>query len=340
MRRLLQLGLALLALGGLATTGRASTLHDTHKWAWSESAGYLNFKATNDAVSSAFAATVQPGLNGYLTGWAWSEMLGWIKLGNTNGGLPYANTDATNGGVNVAGSNLSGFAWSESAGWINFAPTSATVSTRVTFNVANGYFEGFAWSESFGWIHLRGVGATPLYAMEALTCPLAGPITLWRATNEVLKVTDLMMLTNAVDPEGAALSVIWVSPGSTNGGAVALAGRWTTYTPPGDDDTADYFSFRIRNSIGGEAESLAEVRVLTPSAESQTMNISTLAPSASNTVVRFIGIPGRSYDVQSTTNLMATPWQKVGAITLGPQGHVLFTDTNAPAGQFYRTARP
>ena len=168
MRRLLQLSLALLALGGLATTGLAGPIHETNKWAWSESAGYLNFRATNAAVSAEFAATAHvDGENGYLTGWAWSEMLGWIKLGNTNGGVPYANADATNWGVNVAGALVSGFAWSESAGWIHFAPTNATMTNRVTYSAATGQFEGYAWSELAGWVHVRGGGDTPLYALGA-----------------------------------------------------------------------------------------------------------------------------------------------------------------------------
>ena len=158
-------GVWLLALLVWPMAGRAVPIHETNKWAWSESAGYLNFRATNAAVSSEFAATAEPGTNGYMTGWAWSEMLGWIRLGNTNGGVPYANTDATNWGVNVAGSLASGFAWSESAGWIHFAPTNATMTNRVTYSVATGQFDGYAWSELAGWVHVRGGGETPLYAL-------------------------------------------------------------------------------------------------------------------------------------------------------------------------------
>ena len=336
MRRILQLSLALLALGGLAASSQASAIHATNKWAWSESAGYLNFKATNATVSSAFAATVQPGSNGYLTGWAWSEMLGWIKLGNTNGGLPYANTDATNWGVNVAGSNLSGFAWSESAGWINFAPTSATVSARATFRVADGQFDGYAWSELAGWVHVRGT----LYALDALTVPVAGSVTLWRATNQLLKVTEKMLLTNTVDPDGSVMTVVWVSPASTNGGTVDLSGRWTTYVPPVDDNSPDYFTFRVQNAIGGEAEGTATVITSTPADNgSQTLNFNA-ALVGGNVELRIFGIPGRTYIVQGATRLIDPDWSNLGEFTIGAGGYVDFTETNPRSPRFYRTVKP
>ena len=163
-----RLGLGLLALLGLPATGLAGPIHATHKWAWSENAGYLNFRATNATVSSEHEAAIHPdGDHGYMSGWAWSEMVGWIKLGNTNGGGPYANTDATNWGVNFAGSNVSGFAWSENAGWLNFAPTHATATNRVTVALTNGQFDGYAWNELAGWVHVRGMGEAPLYALQS-----------------------------------------------------------------------------------------------------------------------------------------------------------------------------
>lgn len=170
--------------------------------------------------------------------------------------------------------------------------------------------------------------------------PVVGPVTLWRATNQVLKVSDLMLMTNAVDPSSSALTVTWVSAVSTNDGSVSVSGRWITYVPPEGDDSTDYFLFRVVNAYGGADESRAEVIVFTPSNEGQTMNIAGVAPSTSNTQVRFVGIPGRLYDVQATTNLVSTPWTKIGEATIGAQGFVIFIDTNEPAGQFYRTARP
>ena len=65
------------------TTTRADegNIDTTNKYAWSENAGWLNFRPTNGGV------TVH---DTYLSGYAWAENIGWVKLGSGTG--PYANT--------------------------------------------------------------------------------------------------------------------------------------------------------------------------------------------------------------------------------------------------------
>ena len=119
-----------------------SNLDDTQKYAWSENSGWINFKATGGGVVAHRT---------FLAGFAWAENIGWIKFG-ADGGGPYANSSASDWGVNRGVTNqLSGYAWSETAGWINVAPTNG----GVMLNPSTGEFSGFAWSENLGWIHLR-----------------------------------------------------------------------------------------------------------------------------------------------------------------------------------------
>jgi len=123
-------------------------IDNSEKYAWSENAGWENFRPTNGGV------TVR---SQYLSGYAWAENLGWVKLGSGAG--PYQNTTTDNWGVNrnPATGALSGYAWSELAGWINFNPT----YSHVIIDPATGSFDGYAWSENAGWIHLNG--AAPAY---------------------------------------------------------------------------------------------------------------------------------------------------------------------------------
>jgi hypothetical protein len=65
-------------------------ISDTKKYAWSENAGWQNFRPSNGGVMVH---------DTYLSGYAWSENLGWIKFGADSGG-PYANSDSTDWGVN------------------------------------------------------------------------------------------------------------------------------------------------------------------------------------------------------------------------------------------------
>ncbi len=94
------------------------------KWAWSTNAGWINFAPT--APNGAFmdGVAVYPD---HLEGYAWAENAGWIRLGThtTGGAWTYANTSATDYGVNRSPTSgaLSGYAWSSTVGWIKFDPT-------------------------------------------------------------------------------------------------------------------------------------------------------------------------------------------------------------------------
>jgi hypothetical protein len=139
-------------LAMLATSAVASNIDPSNQHAWAENAGWLLFRPTHTGVTVHAA-----GPNGHLSGFAWHENVGWVKLGADAGG-PYANTAATNWGVNMdADGNLSGYAWSETCGWIRFASTHG----QVKVSMSTGRLDGYAWAERLGWIHFQN--ATPEY---------------------------------------------------------------------------------------------------------------------------------------------------------------------------------
>ncbi|MBF0397942.1 MAG: DUF1566 domain-containing protein, partial [Desulfobacterales bacterium] len=127
----------------------------TDKYAWSENAGWHNFKPTNGG------AVVYAN---HLTGYVWAENIGWVSLGSSGGGGSpyYTNTTSENWGVNRSGINLSGYGWSETAGWINFSSTHG----QVTIDSDNK-FAGYAWSESVGWVHFNNT--SPYYNVAYVT---------------------------------------------------------------------------------------------------------------------------------------------------------------------------
>ena len=142
-----RLGVIYLICSGLLGLNSAwatseGNIDTSNKYAWSENAGWLNYRPTNGGVT----------VHGtYLSGYAWAENIGWVKLGSGTG--PYANNTSDNWGVNRDSSTgaLSGYAWSENAGWINFNPT----HSQVTVNTSTGSFDGYAWAENVGWIHFK-----------------------------------------------------------------------------------------------------------------------------------------------------------------------------------------
>lgn len=110
----------------LASTG---TIDSTNKYAWADSAGWINFNPANGNVSISDSA---------LTGYVWNELYGWINLAPAGSGV----TNTTSG-------VLSGYAWGENTSWINFSgmiincdgkfvgnATGDTIGT-INFNCAN-----------------------------------------------------------------------------------------------------------------------------------------------------------------------------------------------------------
>lgn len=118
-------------------------------FAWSANAGWINLHAdgTNGVViGGAFAS-----------GYAWSANCGWIHFGDGSpaNGHTYANTSATDFGVNHDGAGgLSGYAYGANIGWINFGWASAEDPNRPRFDLFTGEMTGYAYSANLGWINL------------------------------------------------------------------------------------------------------------------------------------------------------------------------------------------
>ena len=80
------------------------TIDATHKYAWGENTGWINFAPKNGDIYSGLTIT-----DTAITGYAWSKEFGWINFNPTNSGQGVKNTTD---GV------LSGQAWAASLGWI------------------------------------------------------------------------------------------------------------------------------------------------------------------------------------------------------------------------------
>lgn len=107
------------------------TIDGTHKYAWGENIGWINFGTSGGNVHVT---------NSSLSGHGWSDNYGWINLS------PSATVKVLNNGEG----DLSGYAWGESLGWINFNSVSidyngefagnATIEndgSRISFNCSN-----------------------------------------------------------------------------------------------------------------------------------------------------------------------------------------------------------
>jgi len=177
--------ICLLVLG--SATAEGINISDTEKYAWSENAGWVNFRQEHGG------ATVH---ETHLSGHAWAENIGWIKLGSIGSvdTTPYyANDSATNWGVNRDSDTgeLSGYAWSEAAGWINFNSADLR-GQQVTVDSA-GNSDGYAWSENAGWIRFRNTDTLSYIVRMTLAGDVndSGKVDLGDAIDALKVVTEL-----------------------------------------------------------------------------------------------------------------------------------------------------
>jgi hypothetical protein len=156
--------------------------------------------------------------------------------------------------------------------------------------------------------------------------------------NQQLTIAAAKLLLCASSPMGFPLTLTSVSAISTNGGTVVLAGDALTYSPTPNFIGFDSFAYTINDTWGGTAMCNLLVRVIAGNTASGNMLPPLYTPGG--LLVRFAGIPGRTYSVQRAPAVTGS-WSTIGTGTVGPIGIGSFEDANPPpSGAFYRTAFP
>ncbi len=148
-----------------------SSIDPVYKFAWSENAGWLNWRDADGGV----AGVVVHG--GFVSGFIWGENLGWINVGDGTplNNVHYDNLDDTDFGVNIDTNtgDLFGLAWAENVGWINFDTLAelGPFNEQARYDATTGIFSGYAWGENIGWVSLDSgtvhVGVMPVVTAAA-----------------------------------------------------------------------------------------------------------------------------------------------------------------------------
>jgi hypothetical protein len=181
--------------------------------------------------------------------------------------------------------------------------------------------------------------STSVGAMLSVNCPpIARNNSAATRQNRAITIAVAKLLSDDSDPDGDPLSFVSASATSTNGGAVTSNGSSVTYTPAGDFAGFDRFSYTITDGQGYNAT--ADVEVLVVSANAPSQSQVSLEPTLNGFLIRFAGIPGRTYDVQRATDV-AGPWTTLASPVAPPHGIFEYEDTNPPqSAAFYRTVAP
>lgn len=177
--------------------------------------------------------------------------------------------------------------------------------------------------------------------------PEGGDVTLQRSRQDgapaPLRFSAAQVLAASSDPLDGALSLTGADAASIRGAQVQLQGGWIWFTPVAGDHQTDQFAVFLSNPWGGEATATVTVTVRDPEADSNppARNIVAFAARADAMEMHFVGIPGRSYQVQRAVSLVNPEWISIGTYTLNTEGRAVFTDTEPPLSgtAFYRTVR-
>lgn len=168
--------------------------------------------------------------------------------------------------------------------------------------------------------------------------PTARAATLGATGGSTASFSATKLLAYGSDPNGDALAIIAVSPGSERGGMVTLSNGIICYTPPVGFSGADSFTYTLQDARGATATGIVNVTVAQSSAPS--LNVISITGTADGFLVKFAGIPGTSYRIQYR-DALTDAWQALdppGAIQTGPNGVFQHEDkpNPIPASRFYR----
>jgi len=165
-----------------------------------------------------------------------------------------------------------------------------------------------------------------------------------RSAGSSLKISKTNLLAHAGDTDSETITLVGVGTDgvnllSTNGVTLTTDANWIYYTNSVTPDAPDSFSYKVTDARGCIGLGTVTVQVITNATGQGT----TVVVSGSTATVGFAGIPGRSYEIQRSINLI--DWVPLGTTNV-PSGGVFqwlddFSDLGSPpASAYYRLRRP
>jgi hypothetical protein len=164
------------------------------------------------------------------------------------------------------------------------------------------------------------------------------------ATEDVVRVSSLervrisipVLLSNDRDPEGHALHWVSVDPVSQGGAMMEVRDSWIVYAGSTVSGVGDEFGYSIRDAAGNVARGVVRLVVERPE-DPGLHRILGPAVTGDRVVLEYVGIPGRSYRLQSTTRLGSGVWTDVGREITDRTGRLRWTLPVPGTGEaFYR----
>lgn len=202
--------------------------------------------------------------------------------------------------------------------------------------IAAGTGGAVAGSVSTSTLTLNGAGAVAgattslIISNSSLYLVIANPVaataTVYRTAGSSLLIPVANIATNWTDGAGFVLSLTGVSALTTN--AVSLSTNGANIFYPNSANVNDQFTYTISDNYGVTATGIINVVVNTAtgvSGQAQSITV-----GGSSATVNFAGIPGYTYYVQRSTNLVS--WVTIQTTNAPSGGLFNFTDTFSDLG--------
>jgi len=190
---------------------------------------------------------------------------------------------------------------------------------------------------------LKFLGTTNSLAPVQLinTPPVAGADTIERSPSSGTKVAVATLLANDTDADGDVLTFVGFSTNSAQGGSLSQSNGWVIYVPPAGFTNGDSFTYTISDGWGAPVSGTVTINVQVDNTPSPNLEITNLGNGSY--LIRFDGIPGRTYRIEYVEALDDSPqWQTLASGTADEFGVFEYVDT-PPQGspmRYYRSIYP
>ena len=221
------------------------------------------------------------------------------------------------------------------------------VNESVTFNLTAPIFTAagqtfvrfrFSTASGLGPTGLAPDGEVEDYVLTLTTnrAPVARMDTLVRYVNESAKITDIEVLANDSDLDGDMLAILSVPSVLPSGARVKRDSGWIIYEPPAGFYLPESFPYTLSDGRGGTAVGIINV-VVQGGTGGTSANRFDIELTDGGVILRFNGVPGRSYEIQTTPNL-SSPWARhgTGVQIARPDGTISIMESTLSSPRFYR----
>jgi hypothetical protein len=168
------------------------------------------------------------------------------------------------------------------------------------------------------------------------TAPVPRNLSFERHPGSGIRIAVSKIVQSAYDPDGDTLDLTAFDSITIRGGVVQRNANWLIYEPMAGNSEADSFTFSIADGGGEVATGTVQIAVWQGSG-APTENVSRVVVNDDDVIVKFVGIPGFEYQIESTASLTNPQWQPLARVVAGTNGRFEIREIRRPEGvQFYR----